>query len=570
MAKNISLSIFGTFGNPNGFTQTVAGEINNIKKYDLNPTAIQLFKSTAEMYALRKETVGSIPVISFMKYSYASEQGSSRGGTFVGASVINANGTAGTASVVSVLNEMLKNLISSSDNLKDGVIMVKHSDEFKIRDPNTANLIVDADGISDIDFTEKNKNLVVFTDLKNIHHTFSKGIDLLNEYDTIYFTNDEEVAAYVQKKGLYELIQEVGNIKQFTEKLHASETQKIKKQKEVADRVLKEIDALTKEKNSFVKNHQENIDKNKEIQRKNAEKIADAERNLGTYRISFDQQATRLKELHNKLISRNLKQSERTLIEKEINDLKASFDREKRSFSKPARLDSFSEPVRTTSGISQKRFSDTWNDHDEDRYKRKGKSNGFSPKELLLIFGFVALLGIGGFTVWYFFFNEKNVDQSVQSEYYPTATDDPYNYSDSANNNQLQPVPTGVLSLDDTKKTVDKQFPYEKLPMPVDSVVYRIFKANPSDIGNPYSGKEKDYAENLIMLNPNHFDENKQMIKNDNLQIPIYDEKRKETVSSSALPAATEKTESQDAEKIKNPNDNQKTTQKPSTLNNLK
>lgn len=569
MAKNISLSIFGTFGNPNGFTQTVAGEINNIKKYDLNPTAIQLFKSTAEMYALRKETVGSIPVISFMKYSYASEQGSSRGGTFVGASVINGNGTASIAFVVSVLNELHKNLISSSANLKDGVIMVKHSDEFVIKDPDATNLHVDATNISDIDFTEKNKNSVVFTDLKNIHHTFSNGIDLLNEYDTIYFTNDKEVAAYVQKKGLYELIQEVGDIKQFTEKLQEVESQKISRQKEVGERVLKEIDILTKEKNSFVKNHQENIDKNKEIHRKNAEKIADAERNLGTYRISFDQQATRLKELHNKLISRNLKQSERTLIEKEINDLKASFDREKRSFSKPARLDSFSEPVRTTSGISQKRFSDTWNDHDEDRYKRKGKSNGFSPKELLLIFGFVALLGIGGFTVWYFFFKSESVSVSQDMEDYSNVTNETSSSEESATAIKLIPEPTGVLSIDDTRKTVDKQFPSDKLPMPVDSVVYRIFKANPSHIGKPYFGKEMEYAEFLIQQNPNQFDENKNMIHNENLQIPSYDEKKKEIISPTSIPETPEKTESQDAEKIKKTNDNQETTHKPSTLNNL-
>lgn len=570
MAKNISLSIFGTFGNPNGFTQTVAGEINNIKKYDLNPTAIQLFESTAEMYALRKEMLGRVPVISFIKYSYASEQGSSRGGTFVGASVINANGTASIASVVSVLNELHKNLISSSDNLKDGVIMVKHSDEFKIRDPNTANLMVDADGISDIDFTEKNKNLVVFTDLKNIHHTFSKGIDLLNEYDNIYFTNDEVVAAYVQKKGLYELIQEVGNIKQFTEKLQEVESQKISRQKEVGDRVLKEIDILTKEKNSFVKNHQENIDKNKEIHRKNAEKIADAERNLGTYRISFDQQATRLKELHNKLISTNLKQSERTFIEKEINDLKASFDREKRSFSEPARLDSFSEPGRTTSGISQKRFSDTWNDYDEDRYNRKGKSNGFSTKELLLIFGFVALLGIGGYTVWYFLFKPESVSVSQEVEDYSNETNETSSWDDSATAIKLIPEPTGVLSIDDTRKTVDKQFPSDKLPMHVDSVVYRIFKANPSHIGEPYLGKEMEYAEYLIQKNPNLFDGNKKMTHTENLQIPSYDEKKKQINSSSSLPAGNEKTENQDAENIKNPNDNQNTISKPSTLNNLK
>ena len=60
------------------------------------------------------------------------------------------------------------------------------------------------------------------------------------------------------------------------------------------------------------------------------------------------------------------------------------------------------------------------------------------------------------------------------------------------------------------------------------------------------------------------------MTHTENLQIPSYDEKKKQINSSSSLPAGNEKTENQDAENIKNPNDNQNTISKPSTLNNLK
>ena len=320
----------------------------------------------------------------------------------------------------------------------------------------------------------------------------------------------------------------------------------------------------------FVKKFQETLERNREIHRKNADKITEAQNQLTQYASSFDSQVIRLKQLSAKLEGTQLKQSERLRIENEIREISVAFDKEKRAFPEPARLDSFSEPGRTTSGISQKRFSDTWKDHNDDRSELKEKSNGFSPKELLLIFGFIALLGIGGYAVWYFFFKPESTSLSQDVADYSNVANESTSWDDSATVIKLIPEPTGVLSSDDTRKTVDKQFPNDKLPMPVDSVVYRIFKANPSHIGTPYFGKEKEYAEYLIQQNPNQFDENKIMIHNDNLQIPSYDEKKKEIISPSSLPAATEKTESQDAEKIKNPNDNQKTTGKTSTVSDLK
>ncbi|WP_027376220.1 hypothetical protein [Kaistella palustris] len=570
MADNISVSIFGTFGNPNGFTQSIAGSITGVKKYDLNPTAIQLFESTKELYAIRKELMGSAPVISLIKYSYASEQGSSRGGTFVGASIIFANGIADFNSSLSVLDNLHKNLISNKANLQDGVIIVKHANEFKIKNVDTTKLFTNVDSISDIDFLQKGKNLVVYTLLKKIQTIIANSLDLLSAYDTIYFTDDVNVANYVQKKGLYELVTESEKIKELSEKINSNEDLKIKKQRAVLEKLYKDIESVNLDKGVFVKNFQEILEKNKEIHEKNAQKIIDDENKVKVYSSSFDNQVMHLKQLSEKLDGKQLKQSERLRIEKEIGETYAAFERERRTFSEPTRLDSFPEPRRIIAETSRHTFSDTWKDDNDAKYKRKENLKGFTSKEVLVIFSVVAILGLAGFATWYFLFSNKSAYQSANSLDYTSAPNEMSSWNDSTAIITLIPEPSGVLSFDDTKKTVEKQFPNEKLPIPIDSVVYRIFKANPSDIGKPYFGKEKEYADLLIQQNPNHFDVDKKMIRTDNLQIPTYNEKKKLTSSSSSLPNTTEIDEGHTSDRIQHPSINEKTTDKPSTLNNLK
>lgn len=523
MAQNISLGIFGTFGNPNGFTQTIAGQIKGIKKYDLNPTAIQLFDSTQAMYALRKEVVGKEGIFSFVKYSYATEQGSTRGGTFVGASVINANGIADISSVVSVLNTLHQNLIKNPNNVKDGIIIVKHSNEFKIEDPSVDNLKISPEAISDIDFSERSKNLVVFTSLGNIQQSLGKAVDLLNDYDTIYFTGDGEVAKYVQKKGLYELIQEAGEVKQFTQKLQALDAAKVEQQKALVEKLLNNISVVKTDKESLQKMHLDSITKNKEIHQKNAEKIAEAEGNLVKYGSSFDQQIIRLQQLQQKLNGTHLKQADRKQFEKDIAQIQGSFDAEKRAFAEPSRLDSFSEVRRPSTTQSHRTI--IWEEDYPNNNSRQKSSKAFSSKEIFIMLGillFIGLLGAGG----WFFFRGSNTNLKTDDNFIEGSTSLATHDTDHLNSQQidLTPQPTGMLSFDETQKTIKKQFPLNELPMNIDSVVGKIIKANPTDVGKIYNGKEKEYGDYLIQQNPNNFDTDRKLTKSENLQIPIYKE----------------------------------------------
>ena len=60
--------------------------------------------------------------------------------------------------------------------------------------------------------------------------------------------------------------------------------------------------------------------------------------------------------------------------------------------------------------------------------------------------------------------------------------------------------------------------------MEIDSVVGRIMKANPTDIGKPYKVNAKEYGDYLIQQNPNNFDADRKLTKSDHLQIAIYKE----------------------------------------------
>ncbi len=520
MAENISLTIFGTFGKPNGFTQTIAGKISGTQKLDLNPTAIQLFDTTKAMYAIRKEMLGTDAVVSFIKYSYASEQSSTRGGTFVGAAVINANGIADINSVISVLDSLHNNLISNSKNVKDGIIMVKHSNEFTVKEIDHSVLKPVPELISDIDFSEKGKYLVVFIPLANIKEIFDRALELLSEYDTIYFTEDQQVATYVQKTGFYELIQEVGDVEQFSEKLKAAEAEKALKQKAVLDSLLKDMDKVNSDKELFIKKYQEQLDKSKEIHQKNGEKISEAEKNLRQYSSSYDNQISRLKQLSQKIAGKQLKQTDRVRIEKEIRELSITFDNEKRNFSEPARLATFSEPVRP---ISPQRTVVDWTD-DIHRKEVKRSSKRISGKEIALILGALLIIAIGGYFAYPLLNKETSANDNTTDNYAPE--------SDSASSTtevdsakiDLNPTPNDILNYTDTNKTIERQFPDSELPMPIETVVLKIFKANPNQIGNMYKGKEKEYGEFLILKNPSDFDESKKLIKAEQLQFPIFKE----------------------------------------------
>lgn len=99
-------------------------------------------KVNEEVYAIKKGKIKNDRndgveqnCISFLKYSYAREKESSREGSYIGVSVVCINEVPNMGELKEVLDNLHKNLVETPHNIKNGVIEVKHSDDFKYEKP---------------------------------------------------------------------------------------------------------------------------------------------------------------------------------------------------------------------------------------------------------------------------------------------------------------------------------------------------------------------------------------------------------------------------------------------------
>ena len=130
--SNISLIAFGTFGNPNGFTQTFfsGNPVKGIKAFDIRGSILVYPKS--KLYSIRKEYKDGYNMIAYAIYTYAQEPTSARGGSFIGSSIMFVGKIAEENIIIQNLNEFHQNLIQK--NVKDDTIIVNHSDKFDVKE----------------------------------------------------------------------------------------------------------------------------------------------------------------------------------------------------------------------------------------------------------------------------------------------------------------------------------------------------------------------------------------------------------------------------------------------------
>ncbi len=212
MHNHPGLIAFGTFGSPNGFRQTFFGktQFSGVKAFDLNTNALMLFPAT-HVYAMRKEQTSRSGAVSYAIYSYAKEPNSDRNGAFVGVALMFPQPSS-EQNVVSVLNQLQSSLVAR--NLKNGVIQVRDSKEFSILLPSNFESISNSESGAweDIEFTETQKHLVIWTHItpEYLPSLLQKVQPLLNEYDTIYFTDSADIADFVRQRGIYRAVDITG------------------------------------------------------------------------------------------------------------------------------------------------------------------------------------------------------------------------------------------------------------------------------------------------------------------------------------------------------------------------
>lgn len=297
MTQNIYLLAFGTFGNPYGFRQTFyLGNQNiakSIKTFDLNTNAIKLFENSI-LYSIRKESVNGLNAIAYTKYSFAKEKNSDRGGTFVGASILFTNEIAEDNLTITKLNEFHEILVSK--NIDDKTIMVNHSDDFTVDMPKDFDKL--SFHLKNIDepsnFRLSNSNLVVYShiDENTLQQNLKKSLELLNNFDTIFFTDHEEIANFTVAKSLYKTIDEKG----FNNEIQIVKEEKKKQRQIILHDFEKEFSELEENKKNNIRSLKESIEQNIKLHQENSRKIDESKKQVDVVENKYSEFSRKIKE----------------------------------------------------------------------------------------------------------------------------------------------------------------------------------------------------------------------------------------------------------------------------------
>ncbi|MFZ4929608.1 hypothetical protein [Chryseobacterium sp. Mn2064] len=299
MERTYFFAAFGTFGNPNGFRQSffLGGNpsiAKEIRTFDLKTDAIKLLPQTS-IYSIRKDYAGGSNLISYSVYTFAKEQNSDRGGTFIGSSLLFIDKTAKENIIINTLNDFHSTL--EKNNISDETIMINHSDQFSIEMPKDFDKIgFNLQEMADVDFKKATQQyLVVYceTNPSQLAGFFSKSIDLLNVYDTIYFTQSYEIGEFVKHKRIFKIVDSGGFDKEI-ERLQ-EEKQRIL-QNSISD-LEKEKESLEDEKKQVLDNLKRQIELNEKRHQENEVKIKESKKGLDLINREYDQYYQKIEEV---------------------------------------------------------------------------------------------------------------------------------------------------------------------------------------------------------------------------------------------------------------------------------
>jgi hypothetical protein len=500
---NCYIFAFATFGHPNDFRQTPFKYGNpeiakQVKVFDLS-NAIKVFPNST-IYSIRKESISSSKLISYSIYSFAQEQASKRDGTFIGSSIMLENAIADEHYVLNCLNEFHQKL--TENNLNNGILKVNHSKDFipisnltdfdKIENPQIE--------IKDLNFNTNNNSLVVYceTSPNKLATFFSKSIDLLNIYDTIYFTNSDEVARFVVQKGIFKLIQNVKENLEFEREINnIIEDRKRKKEKSISE-FEKEIQSINEEKNRTIQEFKDQIEQNERIHNENEKKLKESKEDIIKIGQFYEDFLNKTKGLIHQLSHNNNKLEEvkqihnnnKILFNNSIGELKRPNYATSIAKSKPKGNLYTDQPIQESENRNRPRTKEI----PEETFK----IDIYKVSTLILTFLLIA--------TWMFF--KSNSDKiSEEIKYNEEVIKPPVEQIppqiEKVKLEDLKPIPNSNLNINDCK-IVAKNTKYNSK---IDEVVKVIFNKNPTEIKSIYSGQETTYSKHILDLNKQCFEE---------------------------------------------------------------
>lgn len=404
MEQNIYLLAFGTFGNPYGFRQTFfrVGNQNvakSIKTFDLNTNAIKLFEDST-IYSIRKETANGLNSIAYSKYSFAKEQNSDRGGTFIGASIFFTNEIAEDHLTITKLNEFHKILVAK--NVEDKTIMVNHSDNFSVDLPQDFDKL--SFNLKSFDepsnFNTSNACLVVYSSIETnkLQQNLKKALELLNNFDTVFFTDNEEIAKFTHSKGLYKTVTEEG----FNTEIQALREEKKKRLQVMVNDFEKEITELEENKRVTVKALKDSIEENSRLHQENGRKIEESRKQIQIVENKYHEFSKKISEAINYVNSN-----------KKIEDIKLFHSENKREFinfvnqnTKPQYLNTLNNIQPKTNLTTQHQLNHDWLQPNS-KFQNKGQTKTKDSSKVFIVLSILFFV-LWVLTVFYFLFFNSN------------------------------------------------------------------------------------------------------------------------------------------------------------------
>lgn len=545
--KEILIFAFGTFGSPNGFKQ-IGRLVNNnkipfnVSSFDLKTNAIQLFDNEGILYMLKKELVeDNIPMISYAIYTFAREKNSTRGGSFIGSAISFIEKKTATGTVLNTLSDFHSYLVEHNTD-ENNTLLVTHSDDLKISEEiDYKRLNVEQKPFEDIDFTSCESSLVYYSE--KVHTTVFPSIvdraeELLNDYDTIYFTNSIETAKFAQKKGIFEVVDDAHFESLFAKLEKRKEAYKqnfikeleqdVQKTIEYKEECLKYRESILTEKRETQKHIDKEVNKLhqqiNELKSKKQEsdnwydkQQKEIERKVAEYTKHFDNLKSSIREINNNRYShKELKKKRAKKLSLTPLDINWSVPNMPIQVSPPQ--EASTSKTNRKNKKQNKQVENTNKNFMIDNPISSVSIRNINNEKRKNIWRYIALII---FVIVFIFLIYLLNQKETREENTVPLTKQNVTYSEERTT-ILTPSSNSILSDKDRDETIKKQL---KEGITLNDVVIGIFKGNPKDIGTPYKGQESQYGSLLVEKNRECFEEKggKILLKDSNLkEIPCY------------------------------------------------
>lgn len=455
MKDTIDVGAIGTFGLPNGCTQSAfySGKFLGNKSLDLNANEIKVFPNTV-LFAVKREIVNNEPSLVFTKYTFAKEKNSNRGGTFIGSCICFYNSYASANQIYSLLNELHLSLTENENNILNSVLQVSHSKDLKVKLPKDfEKLQQNLKPFEPVDSFGRNinphKNFIVYSDdngADKIVAFFENCIAYFQDNETVYFTNDREIAEFVREKNLLK-IESYSEFKKEIDAIQLQREEDIKRQEILRIEELRRLEFLKKEEERKIQ-EQKSSDEQKRSESEQEKRFVSKRSIPNQQKIKYDD--------HKNLII-------------DYNRL----------------LDLYT-------GLTQRNAAASLYS-DKQKTSHSSKSKGSKSRKILfyIVIPFVCFLLLIS-NVYFLFFQEPKIEFKEKN----IITEKPIVKKDS-----LNPLPNNELSQPEKKALFKNSIKDKK----ISELVQIIFKNNPTEIATIYGFQKHSYQENLYELNKTYF-----------------------------------------------------------------